>query len=242
MSANTIPFSTVLSELNVKGVVKRQYRGIVQHVRTVRLPEIAKSAAAKLGVPEGLFTYYATVLFDEIGSSVVSGHRVELDDFGSLYLTASGTFDSANAHWDPSANRIGISISAKGRLKDAAAGLAGRNVTEGNHVILKRVVDGTSRIENVITNAANVKVYLSGDSMLVTAGAADEGVWLENANGEVVATATVDASTMTTVDCTFTTLPVEDGSYRLVVAARGGLSMEYGVSIAHRNVKVQTAN
>ena len=239
---NIVQFTTVLSVLNVGGVEKRQYRGVVRHNRTVRLPEIVKNAAMKHGVQEGLLMYYATILFAEIDDSVLGGHRVEIDDFGSLYLTTSGTFSAANAPWDPVLHTVGVSINAKGRLKESAQDLSGKNVTEGNHVILKRVVDNISKIENVITNAANVKVYLSGDAMYITPGATDEGVWLENDRGETVAKATVDNSTMTTVDCTFTTLPIEDGKYRIVVASRGALGSEFGVSLAFRTVEVKTAN
>lgn len=239
---NIILFTTVLSVLNVGGVEKRQYRGVVRHNRTVRLPEIVKNAATKHGVQEGLLMYYATILFGEIGDSVLTGHRVEIDDFGSLHLTASGTFSAANAPWDAALHRMGVSIAAKGKLKAAAGVLSGKNVTEGNHVILKRVVDNLCGLENVITNTANVQVFISGDSMLITEGAEDEGVWLENERGEVVAKATVAGSTTTTVDCTFGTLPIEDGDYKIVVAARGGLGMEMGVSLASRIVKVKTAN
>ena len=59
--------------------------------------------------------------------------------------------------------------------------------------------------------------------------------------GVVVANGKVTGSTSTTIDCTFATLP-KDGTYKIVVATRGGLGSEFGVSIARKSVEVKSAS
>ena len=239
---NIIRFTTVLSELTVGSITRRVYRAVVKHNRTLRLEDIVESAATKHGVQRGLMAYHIAVFIEEVIEAVKTGHRVEIADFLSAYLSASGTFEAANSPWNALLHRLCVNLIPKGRLKAATEGATAQNVTEGNHVIVRRILDGISHVENVITNVAGVKVYISGDCMQINPGAEDEGVWLEREDGSIAAKATVDESTTTTVDCTFGTLPVEDGKYKLVVAARGGLGLEYGVSLARRNVEVKTAN
>jgi len=241
-SNSVVDFSTVHSILkDATGAQRSVYRGVVRHNDTVRGPELVASAAADNDIKESLLAYHSNVLVGELKSAILRGNRIELDDFMSIWLTASGTFESANAKWDASVNRVNVHCAAKGAFRDSVSGLTGRNVTEGNHAFIRRVLDSVSKIENQITRgAADMVVMVSGDNLLITAGATDEGVWLEKADGTIVATGTVTASTQTTLDCTFDALP-EDGAYRLCIAARGGLSLEYGVSKAFRNVTVKTA-
>ena len=152
-----------------------------------------------------------------------------------------GTFAGANAPWDKSKNALLPYFYAKGDMKDAFADVSAVNVTEGNRAHVNRVLDTVLKVDGVIVNQPNVTVYLSGTNLLLNAAATDEGVWLEDKDGTVVATATVVGSTSTTVDCTFATLP-EDGDYKIVVATRGGLGPEFGVSIARKAVEVKSVN
>lgn len=241
-SNSVVDFSTVHSILkDSTGAQRSVYRGVVRHRDTVRGPELVASAAANNDIKESLLAYHCNVLVGELKAAILHGNRIELDDFMSIWLTATGTFESANAKWDTSANRVNVHCAAKGTFRDSVSGLTGRNVTEGNHAMVRRVLDTVSKIEGQITSGvAGMTVKVSGDNLLVTTGAPDEGVWLEKSDGTIVATGTVVASTQTTLDCTFDALP-EDGAYRFCVAARGGLSMEYGVSKAFRNVTVKSA-
>ena len=220
---------------------KALYRGIVQNKGARQLSDLVRAVAKRLGIDEAIVRFSAELLFQQLVAELKDGYHVELEDFLSGGLSITGTFLGANAPWDRSKNSIRPYFNAKGAMREAFKDVEMVNVTEGNHVILKRVLDTTSKTEGVITNTPNVVVYLSGSSMLIDLTAEDEGVWLENAEGEIVATATVTNSTSTTVDCTFATLP-EDGDYKIVIATRGGLGPEFGVSMAKKNITVKTAN
>ena len=234
-----VKFKTVLSTFK-KGD-KPCYRGIVNHNGTVYLADIAKNAAARVGMDESVMKFSGELLVDQIGLELKGGKRVEIENLLSGGLSILGTFSGANAPWDKSKNALSPYFYAKGAMKEAFVDAVAVNVTEGNHAQLKRVLDTVSKTEGVITNQPNVTVYLSGVNLLLNAAASDEGVWLEDKDGTVVATATVTGSTSTTLDCVFATLP-EDGTYKIVVATRGGLGSEFGVSVARKSVEVKTAN
>lgn len=236
----TVDFTTILSVLtDSTGTERRVYRGVVRHNATVRGDTLIANAAAKNDINANLLTYHANVLTEELKALILGGYRLELDNFLSVWLSASGTFPSADAKWDPAKNTVGVHCAPKGDFRTAVAGMGGRNVTKGNHVILKRVTDTVGLLENVIiAGASDNTVMLSGDNMLMTADAPDEGVWIEEAKGTVVAKGNVTLSTQTTADCTFESLP-EPGTYKICIAARGGLSLEYGVSVASRNITIK---
>ena len=79
----------------------------------------------------------------------------------------------------------------------------------------------------------------SGSGMKVNPEAEDEGCWLADyTTHEVLVKGVVMASTTTTIDVTFHTLP-PDGTYWFTVASRGGRGTDYGVSIGRKKVTVK---
>lgn len=239
MNPDKVKFKTVLSSFK-KGE-KPCYRAVLQHNGTVYLDEIARNAAARVGMDVAVMKFNVELFFAQIVEELKSGKRVEVENLFSGGIAVTGTFSGANAPWDKSKNTLLPYFYAKGDMRDAFADTTAENITEGNHAHVNRVLDTVLKMDGVIVNQSNVTVYLSGMNLLLNAAASDEGVWLENKDGMVVATATVVGSTATTVDCTFATLP-EDGDYKIVVATRGGLGPEFGVSIARKSVEVKSAN
>ena len=236
-----IKFKTVLSSLK-KGN-KACYRAIPLTQGSVDLTTLSEHAAERVGMDPAVMKFNAELIVNQIAEELTEGRRIEIEDMLYSGLAIEGIFDAANSPWDKSKHCLSPYFVAKGAMKEAFSDVVGVNVTEGNHCTIKRVLDTTSKAEGVITNAKNVVVYISGVNMLINTSAEDEGVWLEDEEGTIVATATISGSTSTTIDCTFATLPLaDDGDYKLVVASRGGLGSEFGVSIARKSVKVKTAN
>jgi hypothetical protein len=233
-----VKFKTVLSTLK-KGE-KPCYRAVVNHNGTVDTDEIAKNAAARVGMDAAVMKFAIELFFSQMAEEMKNGNRLEIENILSGGIAVTGTFAGANTPWDKSKNALTPYFYAKGDMKHALDGVTAVNVTEGNHALLKRVVDTVAKTDGVITNQANITVYLSGTNLLLNAAASDEGVWLEDEKGVVVAKGNVTGSTSTTIDCTFVTLP-KDGTYKIVVATRGGLGSEFGVSIARKSVEVKSA-
>lgn len=236
-----IKFKTVLSSLKKGG--KACYRAIPLTQGSVDLTTLSEHAAERVGMDPAVMKFNAELILNQIAAELAEGRRIDVEDLLYGGLAVEGVFEAANSVWDKSKHRLVPYFAAKGAMKGAFGDVVGVNVTEGNHCTIKRVLDTTSKTEGVITNVKDVVVFVSGVNMLIDTGAADEGVWLEDEEGTIVATATVSGSTATTIDCAFATLPLEnDGDYRLVVATRGGLGSEFGVSIARKAVTVKTAN
>lgn len=230
-----IKFKTVLSSLK-KGD-RACYRAVPVTNGSVDLATIATNAAARGGMDPAITKFVAELLFREIGTELSNGIRVEIENIFSGSIAVGGTFPAANSPWDKSRNRLIPYFTAKGDLKTALAGITGINVTEGNHAAIKRVLDTVRKEDGVIAGVTDVTVYVSGQHLLLDPLAEDEGCWLEAKDGTLLVKGNVTGSTATTLDCVFPSLP-ESGKYALVVATRGGLGSEFGVSIARKNVEV----
>ncbi len=237
--AKTIEFKTIKSSLS-KGD-KACYRAIPITKEVVDLPTIVKQIADRVGMDADVMKFVAELLFAQIARLMAQGHRVEIENYLSGGLAIEGVFEAANSPWDSEKHRLIPYFTPKGDVKGEFSDVVGENVTACAKCTIKRVLDTEAKTEGVITNAPDVTVYISGVDLAVDAAAEDEGVWLEDEQGAVVAEATVTAATSTTMDCTFPTLPLaSDGGYRLVVASRGGRGPKSGVAISRKSVELKS--
>lgn len=228
-------FKTVLSTLK-KGE-KPCYRAVVVSNGTIDENALYRSAAESVGLKPETVRYVAQLLFAALVDCAKEGVNVVVKDFLGTSLSIRGTFDSADAQFEKGKHQLRLNINPKGELARACEGGTAVNITEGNRCRITSVLDGVAKQDGVIISGEDVEVYAAGGTFLVNTSAEDEGVWLEDLNGQVAAFGTVTASTATTLECMFATLP-EPGNYKFVVATRGGLGKDYGVSIARRNVEV----
>lgn len=233
-----IAYKTALC--NLQSGEKPCYRAVAQTTGSINLQSLAKQAARKTGLDPDLVRYSAELFLAQVAKDILAGRRVEIEDLFSGALSVAGTFDSENEAWDPAKHRLVPHFNAKGEMRGALGEAVAENMTEGNHTSIKRVLDTTLKTNGVIASGENILVYVSGLYLLVNPEAEDEGCWLENEKGEVVARASIVSSTQTTLDARFAQTP-EPGRYKLAVASRGGLSSEFGVSIARKNIEVRTA-
>jgi hypothetical protein len=100
-------------------------------------------------------------------------------------------------------------------------------------------MDNVAMEEGVLTVPS--KVLVAGNNILIDSTHDDEGVWLVDKNGDVVATPTVLSNDASLLDLGFGELP-PNGSYALLVKARTGASTDFAPAVARRNVTVRKAN
>lgn len=229
-------FRTVLSTLK-KGE-KPCYRALIVANGTINEKELYRNTAERVGMAPETVKYVAELLFGEIAKQAADGINVNIADGFGTSLSIRGTFDSANAEFEKGKHSLHLNINPKGALANACADATGVNVTEGARCRVTSLMDGTLREEGVISSGEDVVVYAAGATFLIDTEADDEGVWIEDEEGHIVAFATVDESTSTTLTCTFAATP-EPGDYYFVVATRGGLGSEYGVSCGRYKVVVK---
>ena len=166
-----------------------------------------------------------------------SGRNINMELVGfSINLT--GRFGSKDDSFNSSRNSLQVSAYAKPILRDCLKGLSPRNVSAGLKASIFSVTDDTAFEEGVVTAAS--KVLVAGVDILIDAENADEGVWVLDAKGNEVATPTVLANTVGTLDLDFGQLP-PDGEYTLLVKARSGASLDYAPATARKTITVRRA-
>ena len=232
---NKIQFKTVLS--NLKKGEKPCYRAIILTNGSVGLKALAQSIASKTGISLEVVKYVSELFLSEVIRQLQNGRRVEVEDLFSGSLTVTGLFEAQNTPWDKNKNSVAARFTSKGDMRKVFDGLEATNVTEGNRVVIRRVLDTILKENGKIQCGENVTVYVSGLNIAVDGTQEDEGCWLEKEDGTIVATSEFLASTQTTLDVKFATTPAP-GKYNIVVASRGGLGPEFGVSTARRQVEV----
>ena len=209
------------------------YAARIKNNGTVGQDEFLSRIAELSGETKERVRFVWDLAMNEIARCLKDGRRIEIETI-SAGIGVQGTFGSANAPWNPAKNALVPFVNAKGALKRALEGLGAENVTEGAVLAIKSVLDTVRKEDGVI---GGTTVLVSGVN-LRQEDRADEGVWLEDADGAIVAKARVTRSDTTTLDCAFAELPAP-GKYRLVVAGRNGAGEELGVSMAKKNVEVK---
>lgn len=233
-----IRFKTALTPLEKGG--KPCYRAVPVTNGSTDMNTLAIGAAARIGMDEAMMQYISELFLEQVEAAQMLGKRIEVEGLFSGAIAVQGLFDAANAPWERGKHRLAPFFAAKGAMKTVYDGAVGVNVTKGSRCRITSVIDAIAKTEGVITHGEDVAVYAAGGTFLIDTSADDEGVWLEDSEGEIVAFGTVTASTNATLDVTFATLPAP-GEYKFVVATRGGMGEEYGVTIARRSVTVVEA-
>lgn len=233
-TAATIKFRT-----KVTGFKKDErpcYSAYVLHNGTVRSQTLKERVARRCGYDESIVGCVWSGTFAQMRDEFRNGNRIDLDEVAGG-LNVQGLFTGLNDPWDPARHALVPSLAAKGSLRACLDGTTAENATDAPTIVVRRVMDVVAKVDGSITGTAPVSVYVSGSNLLVDPSAEDEGAWLEDASGTIVARATTTTSTQLTLDCTFAELP-PDGTYWFAVAGRGGIP-EGGVSIGRRKVTVQ---
>ena len=234
-----LQYKTVLTPFQVGG--KAIYRAVPMTNGTVDLKSLASKIKERTGLDESVVKYVCELIVKEIVANVKNGKRVNIANLLGAVASIKGAFPTADAPFDAAVNKVVANVYAKDELNSAFEGIECENVTQGNHVVIRRVLDTVLKENGKIMTGTNVTVYVSGLNLAIDPAQEDEGCWLENAtDGTIVATGEVTGSTSTTLDAKFATVPAP-GVYNFVVASRGGLGPEFGVSIARRSVEVVEA-
>ena len=196
----------------------------------------------------GLAPFMIKAICDAFAAQLIEearqGRRVETS-YMSVYLTMQGSFESKSAEGRRAANaRLVVNINAKGALKNCCSSddFILENITRGATVVVRGVSAVGTDADDMLPCGVNVEVHAVGTGLYIPdTEDPSSGVWLEDMDGVICATAHVEESTAATLVCRFDEIALEDGTYRFCVASRGGLDPErYGISIARRNVQVKS--
>ena len=213
------------------------YQAVVQSKVAATRSEFVADMASRSGFTREMASYFLDVFVASLRRYYRLGKRVNLGPLSSG-VAVQGSVKNPNTPWNKSAMKLMPYLNLNGDLLNCLADEVGKNVTNGVTASLTSVLDTVHAVNWSLIGASNVLVHVIGLGLEVDVSAEDEGVYLENEKGVVVAKATVTAATDTTLDCTFAELP-PDGRYRFVVATRNGLGDEFGVTLAKHWVTVR---
>ena len=235
-----INYSTALTGLKVGNTPV--YRFCVNHNGSVGEDAFFENVSRICGIQPVVLKSNFDICISQMMEELKHGYRVELPKL-SVFLTMPGGFAGMSAEARAAADaRLAVRLAAKGDLKTCCQGdgFTLENVTQGATVVIRGVNDTVLKQDNVISRGTDVEVHVVGAGLYLGDGSdPDVGVWLADADGEVLASARIVESTATTLVCTFAQVDLEPGAYRLCVASRNGMDPErYGVTIARRNVTV----
>lgn len=166
----------------------------------------------------------------------LSGYRVETDQL-RMYLTARGGISESNMKWDSARNSLHLVVELKGELKAKMEELTLVNDTEGIKVSIYSVGDDIYAQDGVITGLANDVIKVACDNGKINKDHDDEGAWLLDRDGAIIAKLVVIATTEQTGDFK---LPetVTPGEYQLMLAARNGENIDRAVGTAYKKLTV----
>ena len=235
-----INYRTALTGLKVGNTPV--YRFCVDHNGTVGEDAFFENASRICGLQPIVLKSNFDICISQMVEELRHGYRVELPKL-SAFLTMPGGFAGTSAEARAAADaKLSVRLAAKGDFKTCCqgGGFTLENVTQGATVVIRGVNDMVLKQDNVISCGTDVEVHIVGTGLYLGDGSdPDTGVWLANADGEMLASARIVESTATTLVCTFAQVGLEPGAYKLCVASRNGMDPErYGVTIARRNVTV----
>ena len=212
---------------------KRKYRPLMRGLKTVGPDEMARKVGEFLHKDEsfGRFAIGAVELVLE--RELSEGHRVDL---GWMTLTPKLKGALKSVDDDPDPEKIDVSASLSKSLRHTVRNLRLVNANKQGGIILYELQEEGAKGQNLLCEPGR-RIVLNGSGLALDPQKPDEGIWLEDETGDVVARAAISFCDKSTCQFSFSTLP-PDGKYVLVVSSRNGRDKSYAPKNATRRVSV----
>ncbi len=213
------------------------FRANVKARETLKLEELAKRLGRKTKQDSSLVRYFLEALDEELAKQLLAGNRVNLGQI-STGFAIRGSFQSEDDRFDPKRHSIVATVRTLEPLRSALADVTPDNITLGLDCSVYSLMDAVTHETNAITGTN--EQHIQGVNLGIDTENDDEGVKLLDAEGNVVAVATVSASNAQTINCTFPAIAA--GAYTLVVSCRNGARATLAPATAKLAVIVKAAS
>ncbi len=236
MSETPVPVRTSRTSFTRDGRILYQFHLVP--TRSMNYDEFLAAGAEKTGMNKLKFRHAWESAWSVIINNLAKGVGTNASAV-HVSLKIIGSALAANAKPDPKVNKLLPQLLAKGELAEAVLGLEAVNVTVTIEAVLYAVEQEGAGAANILT-AAGQNIVATGRNIL-TESTDDTGVYLLNAAGSVLKTATIARTDTDSIEFSFATLP-ENGEYTLAILTRNGQDAEeYGVTQLERKVTVNVA-
>jgi len=202
------------------------------------LEQLVETVAKDMQLPKALVRGLTDHLIQVVLTNAKNRMRVDFG-FADVYLVVKGTVKNAN---DPVGKdcRAAIAVTPHQAVQNMVRSLQINNESLTPDLAVFECIEH-NQTEQYTLQVAGASIAINTKCGLITSGREDEGIWLVDSTGEVVATATIASSDHVTTIFSFATLP-EPGTYKLVYACRDGESADtYTPAVRKRNVTVVAA-
>ena len=232
MATPTIPTKAVPMKVGTGSGFRLLPKGVTR----VEPDQFMKIVAERANSTVTAERFHADHFFSALLEQVSKNMRVDTG-FGIAYLHPTGSIESANSPIDKKRNPVNIEWQFPFDVRNAVKQFNVVNETVTVETWLFEIVE-SGHGESGVFYTPNTTITANTKRGMIDPEATDEGIWLVNANKEIVATAMILESTGGHTDFKFPTLPPA-GDYTLVYSCRNGEDPSvYTAATKTRKIKV----
>lgn len=221
--------------LEIKGGAGGKYRPILKCGKTVMSEEFVSVFSGAIKDTEPHAEFVLGTLRETIVELLQSGRPVNLGwiSFTPRLKGALGTKDASG-----SPERLEVVATPSRALRHCLRGIDVVNVNRMPDPVLYEFQEDGCEKQNTIHHPGK-RIVVNGNNISIDKNHADEGVWLENPDGNVVATGEVVYSDASTCYLKFLELPKKKGACVFVLSCRNGRGTGFEPKRVTRRVTVR---
>lgn len=221
----------------IKGGAGGRYRPILQCRKTVMPEEFVSVFSDAIKDTEPRASFVLGTLREKIVELLQSGRPVNLG-WVSFTPRLKGALKTKDA--SGSSERLEVVATPSRALRHCLKEMNVINVNQLTGPLLYEFQEDGKAKSNTLHHPGR-RVVLNGENISIDTSHADEGVWLEDANGNVVERGTVVHSDAATCHMKFHNLP-KKGMYVFVLSCRNGRGTDFAPKRVTRRVTVCICN
>ena len=218
----------------IKGGAGGKYRPILQCGKTVMPEEFVSVFSGAIKETEPCASFVLGTLREKIVELLQSGRPVNLGwvSFTPRLKGALGTKDASG-----SSKRLEVVATPSRALRHCLNGIDVVNVNRIPDPLLYELQEDGREKLNTIHNPGK-RIVVNGNNISIDRSHADEGVWLEDANSDMLEKGSIIRSDSATCHVKFNKLPKKKGTYVFVLSCRNGRGADFEPKRVTRRVTV----
>lgn len=218
----------------IKGGAGGRYRPILQCEKSVMPEELVSVFSKAINKPEPYASFVLGTLRDTIISQLQSGRPVNLGwiSFTPRLKGALGSKDASG-----SSERLEVVATPSRAFRHCLKEMGVVNVNQISDPVLYEFMEDGQKMQNTLHHPGK-RIVINGNNVSIDANHRDEGVWLEDCDGNVIANGRVVYSDASTCYFKFPELPKKKGTYVFVLSCRNGRGTDFEPKRATRRVTV----
>lgn len=218
----------------IKGGAGGKYRPILQCGKTVMPEEFVSVFSGAIKETEPCASFVLGTLREKIVELLQSGRPVNLG-WISFTPRLKGALGKKDASGSP--ERLEVVATPSRALRHCLKGIDVVNVNRIPDPLLYEFQEDGREKPNTI-HLPGKRIVVNGNNISIDKSHADEGVWLEDANGGILEKGSVIRSDSATCHVKFDKLP-KKGSYVFVLSCRNGRGTDFEPKRVSRRVTVR---